>query len=663
MGRPLDMPFHLFFQEQGAAVDLDADFVVGLDCSTHGAKAIAWDRIGNPVAEGRSSYELNCPRPGWYQQDPSSWSQAAIVALAQVARSVGPRIRAVALSNQRETFAGIDSHGIAVRPAIVWMNSAPGTRLPSLRTTLGDEPFHRISGKPLSITPSISKLLWIRRHEPEAFARAVRWLQNVQAWVARALTGLDVTSVGAADPMGLIDIARADWSDELLGACGLDRDRVPRLIPSGSIAGPILPAVSAATGLPQGTPVVLTAGDGQSAALGAGVHALDTAYLNLGTAIVSGTVGPRLLIDRAFRTMSGALPSTFLLESDLKGGTFTVDWLCSAILRKSFSPAQLERDAVSLQPGSEGLLLLPYFAGVMNPFWDDDASGALVGLRAAHGPAHVYRAILEGITIEQRLHLEAIERVTGAPILRVHAVGGGASSALWCRILADVLQRPILRARWTEATSLALPSSPRPAWACTPPRCRPRTPWSSSILSPSPAATLARIRSCMRSIRASTRTCVAPWLASPPSHGARDREPIPVAEASSRPTGPLRGRGRCLPAAASFKLSAEIREYLERHLAAIDQAIRSGGPPSGIDAARRLVAVYDGLLSTLFLGTRSLISPSGSIQGVALAIVSSAGGAPWLREAISTSASCSRVTSTRRAGLRMRSSTRCGTRG
>lgn len=431
----------------------DAGLVVGLDCSTHGAKAIAWDPLGNPVAEGRSSYELNCPRPGWYEQDASSWSRAAILALAEVAREVGPRIRAVALANQRETFAAIDSRGDAVRPAIVWMDERAWNEVSSLRQTLGDDPFHRACGKPLSITPSISKILWIRRNEPDTFARVARWF-DVQGWVARALTGLDVTSVGAADPTGLMDIARADWSDLLLAACGLDRDHVPHLIPSGSIAGPILPHVSLATGIPSGTPVVLTAGDGQVAALGAGVHSLDSAYLNLGTAIVSGTVGPRLLIDRAFRTMSGALPSTFLFESDLKGGTFTVDWLCSTILRNASSPADLEREADSLPPGSGGLLLLPYFAGVMNPFWDDDASGAFIGLRGSHRPAHLYRAILEGIAMEQRLHLDAIERVTGTRICRIHAVGGGASSALWCRILADVLQRPIFRSRSTEATSL-----------------------------------------------------------------------------------------------------------------------------------------------------------------------------------------------------------------
>lgn len=429
------------------------DLVVGLDCSTHGAKAIAWDPSGTPVAEGRSAYELSSAHPGWYEQDPRAWSRAAVDALAQVGRSVGHRVRAVALTNQRETIAALDDDAQPLRPAIVWMDERARAEVELLLADVGPERFHRATGKPLDLTPSISKILWVRRHEPEVFSRAARWV-DVQACVARSLTGLDVTSVGAADPTGLIDITRGDWSDELLGACGLDRDRVPRLVPSGVIAGPLRHEVTSATGLGQGTPVVLTAGDGQTAAVGAGIDSLRSAYLNLGTAIVSGTIGSVPLFDRAFRTMSGAVPGTFLFESDLKGGTFTVDWLCSGILRGASSPASLERDAVLLAPGSDGLLLLPYFAGVMNPYWDDDARGALVGLRGNHGPAHIFRSILEGLAMELRLHLSEIERATASTIERVHAVGGGASSALWCQILADVLRRPIFRPRSTEASSL-----------------------------------------------------------------------------------------------------------------------------------------------------------------------------------------------------------------
>jgi xylulokinase len=152
--------------------------------------------------------------------------------------------------------------------------------------------------------------------------------------------------------------------------------------------------------------------------------------------------------------MSGALAGTFLLESDLKGGAFTIDWLCKTLLAAGVAPAQLESEAALIAPGSDALVLVPYFATVMNPYWDDNATGIMVGLRASHGPAHLYRAILEGIALEQRLVLREIERATGQPISRVHVTGGGAASDLWCRILADALARPVVRTRTSEATSL-----------------------------------------------------------------------------------------------------------------------------------------------------------------------------------------------------------------
>ncbi len=427
--------------------------VLGVDCSTHGAKAVAWTFDGTPVAEGRAEFELLRPRSGWYEQHADDWRRATVDAIGQVARTHGRDICAIGITHQRETFVGVDRDGHAVRNAIVWMDERAVSQVGELRAAVSDDAFHRITGKPLSVTPSVSKILWIRQHEPAAFRKAERWL-DVLAFLVRALTGVDATSAASAESMGLVDLARGAWSQVLLQAVGLSPDNVPRLVPAGTVVGTLLEDIASDLGLPAGLPVVATAGDGQAAAVAAGVFDLDLAYLNLGTAIVSGTVGPAFLTSRAFRTMGGAVPGTFLFESDLKGGTFTIDWLIERLLGQSLSLAELETRAAAVPPGAEGLVLVPYLAGVMNPYWDDDASGILIGLRGNHGPAHVFRAILEGIAFEQRLHLREIERATGVPIREVRVLGGGAASSLWCGILADVLRRPVVRTRSREATSL-----------------------------------------------------------------------------------------------------------------------------------------------------------------------------------------------------------------
>jgi xylulokinase len=163
-------------------------------------------------------------------------------------------------------------------------------------------------------------------------------------------------------------------------------------------------------------------------------------------------------IDRAFRTLYGAAPGTYFLETDLKGGTFILTWLARQWLGRethsvSTALAELEAEARKLPPGADGLLLVPYWNGVMSPYWDDDASGITVGWHGGHRPAHLYRATIEGIALEQRLHADGVEQAAG-PIHELVAMGGGAQSDLWCQVLADAIGKPIVRSRSSEATAL-----------------------------------------------------------------------------------------------------------------------------------------------------------------------------------------------------------------
>ncbi len=431
----------------------DEPLVVGVDASTHGVKAIAWSLRGEAVAEGRAPVALLNPRTGWWEQGAQEWAEATIAALAVVGTQVGRRVSAIGLTHQRETFVGVDEAWRPVRPAIVWMDERAHAEVSQIRATLGDARFHALTGKPLSMTPSVSKLMWLRGHETAGFEAARRWL-DVGGYLIHELTGEDVTSVASAEAMGLVDLRAGTWSEPLLGLAGLDTSSVPRLIPAGQVAGFLSRQLSRRVCLPDNMPIVATAGDGQAAALGAQILGLDRAYLNLGTAVVAGTVAPDFRIDRAYRTMGGALPGTYLLESDLKGGTFTIDWLRDTVLGGRLPIDDLERQAAAVPPGAAGLILVPYLATVMDPYWDDDASGLLVGLRGEHGPGHLMRAAMEGVALEEKLHFRAIEQATNTRIEAVHILGGGSQSNLWCQIMADVLDRPVRRTMSQEATSL-----------------------------------------------------------------------------------------------------------------------------------------------------------------------------------------------------------------
>lgn len=427
--------------------------MVGVDCSTSASKAIVWDGAGAAVAEGRCPLPLARPRPGWHEQPAEAWWEATSQALRQALRGVDSgRLAGIGLTHQRETFVPVDATGRPLRPGILWMDERAAPLLPALEALWGEGRFHERTGKPLSANLTIAKIAWLREHEPAVYEHAARYL-DVAAFLVSRLTGLTRTGWGSADPTGLFDMTRNEWAQPLLESIGLRAEQLPEAVEPGTIAGAVTPAAAAATGLPEGLPVVAGVGDGQSAGLGCGVTGAGRAYLALGTSVILGAAAHGYLTSQACRTMYGGAPGTFLLEMPLLGGGYTVQWFMEHFAGGR-SRESLDREAARLPPGSEGLLLVPYWNGVLGPYWDASASGIVVGWRGGHRPVHLYRAILEGIAFEQRLNLEGLEAVLAGRVETLVAVGGGADSDLWLRILADVTGRELRRASTIEAAAL-----------------------------------------------------------------------------------------------------------------------------------------------------------------------------------------------------------------
>jgi xylulokinase len=434
------------------------DLVIGVDCSTTAAKAVIWDVNGKAIATARRSYELDHVRSGWVEQNATDWWTATSAAIYDaVAQVGGDRIAAIAITHQRETFVCLDHSGKPIRPAMTWMDIRANFEVEEY----GSDDVHRITGKPPNPTPAWYKLLWLKKHEPETIARTAH-VVDVAGYLVQKLTGEWVTSWACADPLGLVNLQRFDYDDGLLEMAGVDRNKVSRLLPPGAIAGGLTAAVAAQLGLPKGLPVVVGAGDGQSAGLGCNVTREGRAYLNIGTGTVSGVYAETYKHDKAYRTMGGPLPGTYILETFIGGGTQNIVWfieqlsgLKSKTSRASESPEQiLEFMAAQIPEGSEKLLCLPYWTGAMTPYWDGHARGAFVGLTGLHGKAHMYRAILEALALEQRLLTAGTEAATGRGLDEIILLGGGSRSPLWCQIIANVLGRSVKLAREQESTAL-----------------------------------------------------------------------------------------------------------------------------------------------------------------------------------------------------------------
>jgi len=438
---------------------MDQDLVIGIDSSTTATKATAWDRSGNLVAEGRAAIPLANPAPGFYEQDAQDWWRSLCAALAELGRRVDThRIAALAIANQRETFVPVDAEGEPLRPAITWLDERGRDDVVLLSKKLGRERLRQITGKTPDPTPCLYALHWMLRKEPGLYRRTARFL-DVHGFLVHRLTGLYRTSWASADPTGLYDLAAKAYSEPILDALQLEEKQLATALQPGTVLGEVTGEAAEETGLQPGTLVIAGGGDGQAGGLGTGTLQPGRAYLNLGTAAVSGVYSATYATDPAFRTLTSVSGEGYILELCVRTGTFLTDWFVKNVF--AVDPVAepgiydaLEAAAGKLPVGADGLLLQPYWSGVMNPWWDQDARGLMLGLSSAHGQAHLYRAMMEGLALDEAMGIAEIERVTGERVDELVTIGGGARSELWCRIIADATGKVVARPATVEATAL-----------------------------------------------------------------------------------------------------------------------------------------------------------------------------------------------------------------
>jgi len=431
---------------------LQNDLVIGVDVSTTACKVMIWDLQGHLVAACRKPIPMKKLQSLWFEQSAEDWWTALQYTLQTTSTKIDlSRLAAICICPQRETFVPVDKSGQPTRNAILWMDERAGGLLPAIENAFSSEKFHQITGKPLSSNLTITKILWLRENEPTIFENSSKFL-DVAAYLNHKLTGEYVTGWGIADPTGLFDMQANQWSPLILDFLGLQQDQLPQAFPSGIITGKVTLQAARLCGLPTGLPVITGLGDGQAAGLGANITQSGKTYLSLGTSVVSGTYSRSYITNRAFRSMCAA-DGAFALETVLLGGTYTLDWL-----REKFAVdttiAKLENESRAIPPGSDGLIVVPYWNSVMNPYWDATARGITIGWRGHHSLAHFYQAILEGIAFELRLHFDGLEGALKHNIEQIIAMGGGARSELWCQIIADVNGRIIQQAHIPEATAL-----------------------------------------------------------------------------------------------------------------------------------------------------------------------------------------------------------------
>ncbi|CAN5622723.1 xylulokinase [soil metagenome] len=443
--------------------------VLGIDVSTTATKAVLVDGRGDVSASASAEYPFTVPRPLWAEQEPSLWWQAAQQAIPAALSAAGIRgsdVEAVGLTGQMHGLVLLDAADKVLRPAILWNDQRTADECELIRSALGRERLVRITGNDALTGFTAPKLVWVRRHEPDTWARAAHVLLP-KDYLRFCLTGERATDKADGAGTILFDLAARDWSADVLESLEIPPAWLPSTFEGPEVTGILSAAAAEATGLAAGTPVVAGGGDQSANAVGVGAVEPGLVALSLGTSgvVFAATAEPLYEERGRVHAFCHALPERWHMMSVMLSAAGSLRWF-----RDALAPGEdfgaLTASAADVPPGSDGLLFLPYLSGERSPHPDPLARGAFVGLTLSHDRRHMTRAVLEGVAFGLRDGLQLMQEAGMPPPAQIRASGGGLASPLWRQILADVLGTEIATVNTSEgaASGAALLAATGAGW-------------------------------------------------------------------------------------------------------------------------------------------------------------------------------------------------------
>jgi xylulokinase len=415
---------------------------------TGGTRALLIDESGAVIASAIHEHEpFASPQSGWAEQDPHDWWKACQGALRQLLRDGGiaaSEIGCIGLSGQMHGAVLLDRNHEVLRPALIWCDQRTTAECRYLNDTVGPQHLVELTSNPALTNFTLTKLLWVRTNEPRIWKRFHSFLLP-KDYVRLCLTGVRAIDVADASGTLLLDVAHRRWSDAMLDAVGLSPDCLPALFESQEIVGQVTEAAAASTGLKAGTPVVAGAGDQAAGATGMGIVRPGDVSATIGTSGVVFAASDAPVTDPMGRlhTFCHAIPGRWHVMGVTQAAGLSLRWFRDnfgveqAGTHQTEPYEQLSAEAAKVPPGAGGVLWAPYLMGERTPHLDPDAHAALVGLAADHTRAHVVRAVLEGVAFSLKDTLTIFKEL-GIPVRAIRVGGGGARSALWRQIQADV---------------------------------------------------------------------------------------------------------------------------------------------------------------------------------------------------------------------------------
>jgi xylulokinase len=420
-------------------------YILAFDIGTSAIKSILVSHDGRILGSASYEYEVTSRHWSWAEQNPDSWWEGACHVthtLMERNPEAGKQIDVIGVSGHMLGCVPVDSGGGALRPAIIHADTRSSGEAEQIGKLAGRENLYRRTGCILSAQSSLAKILWLKRNEPDTFARTARFLQSKDFLAARLVGDIDSTDYSDASHALLLDIHKKVYLTDLFAELGLGTEKFPALHKATDVIGRVTKAAASALGISPGVPVIAGGGDGACANVGAGITAGGREiYCSIGTTAWIARNVPNPIIDKKARlfdiiSLNG---DSFGVFGTMQAAGKSIDWARG--LFNIESDAAFDGEAALAPSGSDGLIFLPYIDGERSPIFDARARGVFFNIDSHHRRSHFTRSVLEGISYALRSIL-AVYRESGA-VSGLRLIGGGANSKLWRQILADVLEADI----------------------------------------------------------------------------------------------------------------------------------------------------------------------------------------------------------------------------
>ena len=422
--------------------------LLGIDIGTSACKAALFTKDGTLAATASASYPTHYPKPGWVEQSPNDWWDAVCKALNKLWETADPKsVAGIAVDGQSWAAVAVDAQGQVLSPTPIWMD----TRADEICSMWDHEIIFSISGNPFKPSYTLPKILWYKKHMPEVYNKTAHILQ-CNSFIAYRLTNVISQDLSQSNGLHCFDLHKGEYDFILCREMGIDPSILPEISQCHQVIGKVTKEAAQACGLLEGTPVVAGGLDAACGALGAGVLHNGQTQLQGGQAGGMGICTSEYNPSPSLIMSYHVIPGHWLLQGGTVGGGGVLRWF-----REQFGNAesfdQLTSQAETVNPGSDGLVFLPYMAGERSPIWDKDAKGILYGLDYSKTKAHAVRAVLEGVAFSIRHNLEVAAQA-GAYVKEFRATGGAGNSPLWMQIKSDVTGKPIAVPDSETATTL-----------------------------------------------------------------------------------------------------------------------------------------------------------------------------------------------------------------